>query len=106
MKDSYHELAFNTTHRAGPHARYAIGDYILLVNSGPIALFIKYRLTNSSGKEIQEIDKAHVICLLHQLISSDRDSDDSSIGFHRSNEAREKESTRKKMTKGNYHVRF
>ena len=44
----------------------ADGDQIRLVNPGPIALFNKYRLTSSSGKEIEEIDKAHVICLLRK----------------------------------------
>ena len=41
---------------------------------------------------------------MHKLKSSSRDSDDLSIGFHRSNEAREKELTKNKTTKGNYHV--
>ena len=93
MKDSYQELDFNVTHRAGAHARYADGDHIGLVNLGPIALFNKYRLTSSSGKEIEEIDNAQVVCLMHKLISSNRDSEDSSIGFHRSNAVREKELT-------------
>ena len=41
LKDSYLELDFNITHRAGGHARYADGDHIRLVNLGPVALFIK-----------------------------------------------------------------
>ena len=85
LKDSYLELDFNVTYRAGAHARYVDIDYIRLVNLGPIALFKKYRLTRSSGKEIGEIDNAQFICLMHKLISSSRDSDDLSIGFHRSN---------------------
>ena len=36
MKDSYLELDFNVTHRAGAHARYADGDHIKLVKLGPI----------------------------------------------------------------------
>ena len=106
LKDSYLELDFNVTHRAGAHARYINGDHIRLVNLGPVALFNKYRLSSSSGKEIEEIDNAHVICLTHKLISSSRDSDDLSIGFHRSNEVRERELTDIKTTKGNYHVRI
>ena len=61
-------------------------------------------MTNSSGKEKEEIDSAHVICLMYELISSSRDSDDLSIGFHRSNEARERELTDNKTTTGKYHV--
>ena len=61
----------------------------MLVNLGPIALLIKYRLASSSGKLIEDIDNAHVTCLMYKLISSGRDSDSLSIGFHRSNEDRE-----------------
>ena len=50
------------------------------------------------------IDNAHLTCLRYELLSSSRDSGGLSIGFHRSIEAREKELTDKKSTKGNYHV--
>ena len=106
MRDSYLELDFTVTHRAGAHARYADGDYIRLVNIGPIVLFIKHRLTSSSGKELEEIDNALVVCAMHKLISSSTGSDDLSIGFHRSNAIRENELTDKETTKGNYHVRI
>ena len=43
---------------------------------------------------------------MHKLILSSRDNDDLSIGFHRNNEAREKELTNKKTTKVDYHVRI
>ena len=105
LRDSYLELGFNVPHRAGTHAQYADGDQLRLVNLGLIALFIKYRLTSSSGKEIVETDKAHAICSMHKLLSSSRDSDDLLIGFHRSNESRERELTYNKTTDGNYHVR-
>ena len=98
------ELDFNVTQRAGRPARNVDGDYIRLVNLGPIALFNKYRLTISSGKERYEIDNAHVFWLMHKLLSSGRDSDDLSIGFHKSNGVREKEFTNIKTTKGNYLV--
>ena len=93
LKESYFELDFNVTHRAGAHNRYADGDHLRLVNLGPIAFFNKYRLTSSSGKQIEEVENAHVICLMHKLLSSGRDSDDLSIGFHRSNGVRERELT-------------
>ena len=104
-KASYLELGFRVTHRAGAHARYAYGDHIRLVNLGPIALFNKYRSTNSSGKEIEDIGNAHVICLMHKLMSSSRDSYDLSVGFRRNNGVPEKELTINKTTKGNYLVR-
>ena len=98
-KDSYLEFDFFVTHRAGAHNRYVDGDNIRLINLRPIALFKKYRLTYSCGKAIQEIDNAHVICLMHKLISSSRDSDDLSIGFPRSNGVRARELTNIKTTK-------
>ena len=99
MKGSYLELDFSVPHRAGAHARFADGDQIRLVNLGPIILFNKFRLTSSSGKEIEEIDNALVICLMYKLISSSRDSDDLSFGFHRSTDAREDELTNNKKLK-------
>ena len=51
LKDSYLELGFNVTHGAGALARYADDDHIGFVNLSPIALFNKYRLTSSRGKE-------------------------------------------------------
>ena len=106
MKDSYLELDFNVTHRAGAHARYADGDHIWLTDFGPFALFNECRLTSSSGKEIEEIDNAHVICLMYKLIASSRDSDDLSNGFHRSIAAGERELTICKTIKGNNHDRI
>ena len=104
LRDSYLGLVFFVTHRAGAHARYADGDYIRLEKSGPTALFNKYRLTSSCGKEIEEIDNAHVICLKHKLITSCREIDNLSIGLHRSNEARERKLINTETTKGIYHV--
>ena len=106
LKGSYLELDFNVTHRAGAHARYAFGDHIRLVNLGPVALFNKYRLTSLSGKEIEEFDNVHVFCLMHKLILSSRDSDDLSIGFHRSKAVRERELIINKQSKGSYQVRI
>ena len=51
------------------------------------------------------MDNALNICLMYKLISSSRDGDDLSIGFHRSNEARERELPNNKTNKGNYLVR-
>ena len=106
LKHSYLELDFSVTDRAGAQARYVDNVHIRLVNLGPIALFNRYRWTGSSGKEIEEIDKAHVICLRYKLISSSRENDDFSNGAHRSIEARERELTNNKLTREIYHVRI
>ena len=105
MKDYYPELVFDVTQKAGAHNRYVDNDHIRLVNLGPIAFCNKNKLTSSPGKEREETDNAHVVCLMYKLISSSRDSDDLSIGFHRSIEAQEKALTNNKKTQGNYHVR-
>ena len=76
MKDSYLELDFKVTHRAGAHAQYADGDHMRLINLGPIAFFNRYTLTGSSGNEIEGIYDGHIICLMYKIISSSRDSDD------------------------------
>ena len=106
MKDSCVELGFNIGQRAGANDPYADDDQLRLVNLGLIAFFDKYSLTSSSGKEIEKIKTARVICLMHKLISSGRDSDDLSIGFHRSNEARERKLTNNETTKGKYPFRI
>ena len=54
---------------------------------------------------MEEIDNAHVICLRYKLLSSSRDSDDLSIGFHRSTEVRERDLTKKETRKGIYLVK-
>ena len=105
LKDSYIELDFNVFHENGAQVQYAEGDHIKLVNLGPFAFFDKYRFTNSSGKEIEETDNSHVICLMYNFLSSSRDSDGLSKGFDRSFEAGEAELTNDKTNKGYYHGR-
>ena len=105
MKDSYIELNFIVPHIAGAHARCADVDHMRLINLGPISLLNKYRLTSFSGKEIEEIDNALVFCLRYILTSSSRDGDDLSIGFLRSNDARERELTIIKTTKRSHLVK-
>ena len=86
-------MDFSVTHRAGAQNRYVGGDHKRLGNLVPKAFFNKNRVTSSSGKELEEIDNAHVIRFIHNLSSSSRDTDDLSIGFHRSNGIRVRELT-------------
>ena len=76
MKDSCFELIFNIIDRVGGNSRYVDGDPI--------------RLTNSNGKEKEEMDNVHINSLMQKLISSSRGGDDLSIGFHRIVEVRER----------------
>ena len=106
LKVNYLDIYGNLNLTAGADNRFLDGDNIRLVNQAPLALFNKYRLTSSSGRELQEVDNAHVFRLMHKLISSIRDSEELSIGFQKNIEARERELTNNKTTKGKYYVRI
>ena len=73
-------LTYDVLHGA-TNNRYMDGDDIRLVNEGSIALFSNYKIQSSSGKHIEEINHAHIVCLLYKLVTSGRNTDDLSIGF-------------------------
>ena len=67
MKDRYLDLNFNVTHGADGHGRFVDDDHIRLVNLGPMASFIKYRLTSPSGKEKEKINQSPRFLFLVQI---------------------------------------
>ena len=69
-------------------SRYANGYIIRLVNLGPIALFSNFILTTSSGTHLGDINHAQLVSLMYKVITSSKDNDDTSIGFHRSRNKR------------------
>ena len=77
-----------------------------LVNLGPIALFSNYKLTASPGKYVEDISHAHIVSLMYKLITSARDSDDLSIGFHRDRNRRQRELTNNKNIKGKFQLKI
>ena len=81
---------------AATNKRYVDGNDISLVNLGPVALFIIYKLANSSCKHIEEVNHAHIVYLLYKLLTSSRESDDLSIGFDRSRDRRKQQLTNNK----------
>ena len=105
LLNSYLELNFDVLH-AATNNRYVDGNDKRLVILGSIALFSNYKLTTSSGKQLENIDHAHIVCLLYKLITSARGSDDLSIGFDRDRGRRQLELTNNKNIKGKYHVRI
>ena len=105
LLNSHIELNFDILH-AATNNRYVDGNDIRLVNLGTIGLFSNYKLTTSSGKHLENIDHAHIVCLMYKLISSSKGSDDLSIGFHRDRGRRQRELTSHKSEKGKYHVRI
>ena len=91
---------------AATNNRYVDGNVIPLVNLGPIALFSNYKLTTSSGKQLEDIVHAHIVSLVYKLLTSSRDSDDLSFGFDRDRRGRQRELTDNKNVKGKYYVRI
>ena len=82
MLKSYIKLDFDVL-KAATNNRYMDGNDVRLVNLGPIALFSNYKLTTSSGKHLEDISHAHVVSLMHKLLTSSKGGDDLSIGFDR-----------------------
>ena len=105
LLNSYNELNFGVL-KAATSNRYADTDDMRLINLGPIALFSNYKLTTSSGKYLENIDHAHIVCLMYKLLSSSRDSDDLSISFDRSRDRRKRELLNNKTQKGKFHLRI
>ena len=102
---SYLEKNFDVL-RADNGNRYADVNDIRLVFLGAIALFNNYKLTTSSGKNLEEISHAHIVSLMYMLLSSSKGSDDLSIGFDRDRNRRKRELTYNKNIKGKYHLRI
>ena len=74
LLNSYIEINFDVL-KAATSNRYADADDIRLINLGPIALFSTYKLTTSSGKHLENIDHAHIVSLIYNLLSSSRDTE-------------------------------
>ena len=97
-------MNFHVLHAATNNRYILDGDDIRLVNEGSIALFSNFRLQSSTGKHIEEINHAHIVCLMYKLIISSRNSDDLSLGFDRNRGRRQRELTNNNNMKGKYHV--
>ena len=82
LLSSYLELNFDVL-QAATINRNVDGNDIRLIILGPIGLFSNYKFTTSSAKQLENIDHAHIVCLLYKLITSARGSDDLPIGFDR-----------------------
>ena len=103
LKDSYLEKEIDAL-RGNQNERFLAADKKRLANLGPIILFSDYKLSSSSGKEIEQIDQAHIACLLYNILTSPRDYEDLSIGFTREIIIRAEERIAIKRNHGNFHV--
>ena len=101
----YRELSSDVLH-AATNNRYVDGKDIELVNLGPIAFFSNYKLTTSSGKQLENIDQVHAVSLMYTLLTSSRGSDDLSSGFDRDRGRKQRGLTNTKNIKRKYHVRI
>ena len=75
-------MNFDVVHAAIGN-RYADDNDIRIVNLGPIALRCSYKLTTSSGKQLEDYSHAHFAFLMNKLLTRSGGSDDLSIGFDR-----------------------
>ena len=105
LVNSYLELTSDILHTL-TNNRYADKNDIILVNLGPIGLFSKYKLTISSGKNLENIEHGHIACLMYKWLNTAGGCDDLSIGFDCSRGRRQREVTNNKNTKDKYHVRI
>ena len=92
--------------QAASNNRYVDTSDIRFVNLGPTPLFSNYKLATSSGKHLEEISHAHSVSLLYKLLTSNKDNNDLSIGFHRDRRRRKSELSNNKIIKGKYHIRI
>ena len=105
LLNSYLELNFDVL-KAATNDRYADTDNIRLTNLGAIALFSVYKLVTASSKHLEEITHAHFVSLIYKTLTSSKDSDDLSVGFHRDRGKRKNELSNNKNIKGKYHTRI
>ena len=77
-----------------------------MINLRPIALVSNFKLTTSSGKQLEDISHAHIVSSMYKLISSAKDRNDLSIGFDQSRIRRRDELTANKTVKGKYHLKI
>ena len=82
LLNSYLESSFEVIKTADIN-RYCDGNDIRFISLDPMALFIIFKLTTSSGKHLEDISHAHFVSLVYKLITSAKDPDELSLGFGR-----------------------
>ena len=85
--------------QAATNNRYIDGDDIRLVSEGPMTLFSNLKLQSSSAKHIEEINHAHIVCLMYKFITSARNTDELPTGIDRVRGRRQRELTYNKNKK-------
>ena len=99
LLNSFLDINFEVVQTAS-NDRYADGNDIRLVNTGPIASFSNNKLTTSPGKQLEGISQSQIVSLMYKLITGAKDTDDLFIGFDRDHGRRQRELTKNKTQKG------
>ena len=66
LLNGYLDLNYEVIKKADNY-RYANGNVIRRINSGPIAFFSNLKLTTSSGKQLDDISHSHIVSLMYKL---------------------------------------
>ena len=80
--NSYLDIKFEVIKKA-ESSSHSIGNDKKLTDFGPIALFSIYKLTNSSGKHLEEISNTYKVSLTWKFLTSAKNTDDLSIVIQR-----------------------
>ena len=83
---------------------YANGDDVELDKLYQIAIFSNYKLTTNRGKHLEDSILAQVVSLMYKPITSTKDINDLSIGFHRDLVIKRTELINNKNQNGDYCV--
>ena len=95
LLNSYLDSNFELIEKAD-NPKYAYGNDIKLVNLGPIALIGIFKLTTFSGIHLKEESCAHIVYLMHNLITTSKSGNDLSTGFDRDRDRRRNQLSKKK----------
>ena len=97
LQNSYISVEFEIL--KNDNTRYANGNEISLVNFGPVALFSEAKLTTSSGKHLEKVDKVHPHSSMYKLLTSTQQISQLMYGFEESVAIRRQELTNNKTEK-------
>ena len=104
MSNSYPDLNFEVIKKAGD-SKDANSNDLRLVIISPFPLSVNFKLTKSSGKNVEDFRRAHIVPLMYKLLTSSRGSDNLSFGFDRDHRRRQEELTTNKIIAAKFQVR-
>ena len=91
--------------KTAEECRYANSVDLGIFNLGPVALFSKYKLTTSKGKRLEKFGLTPIVSFMYKIKTSNRGSDDLSVGFDWDHIRKQRELTKNRNIKGKSLVR-